>query len=96
MHSVKTHRTAKHRVAPNINYGIQLMTMYKNHLISCSKCTTLIQDISNMKDCGGGWGWEFCVSRYRMISQSCGGDFPRGPAPAESLRRLCLPTNLAV
>lgn len=49
MHSVKTHRTAKHRVAPNINYGIQLMTMYKNHLISCSKCTTLIQDIR-------GWG----------------------------------------
>ena len=35
---------------PNVNYGLQLITVYQYWLINCNKCTTLVQDVKNREN----------------------------------------------
>lgn len=44
---VKFHRT-ENRVSSDINYGLQLTTIYKYQLTNCNKATIWVPDIHNM------------------------------------------------
>ena len=51
---IKTIRTIKQRVSPDVKLRLELIIVYQYSLINCNKSTMLMQNINNKQNCGHG------------------------------------------